>query len=222
MSKLDYCDSTILVLDTSSSVVFAGLLKNGEWLKSTESTEPTLEILFTLVNQILVECNLHFDEIDYYLYDRGPGSILGIRTAIAAIQSWEILSDKKNSIRSFQSLDLIGGSLKREGKDNFSIISDWKKGYWNIWQDHRDPEKTISTIDLEGIQTLSKTSHSTYYLPQRKVWKPLPIELESTLLNPLKIKDLLENSSLIKNTAFQTAYLPEQTKYIKWNAKRHR
>jgi tRNA A37 threonylcarbamoyladenosine modification protein TsaB len=218
----DFSTTRNLVIDASSHPIFVGLIENGEWKWSQTSEEPALECLFMIVEDCMKSSNCELSDIDQFIYDRGPGSILGIRSVISALNAWQILSDHSPNIVSFQSLDLVAHSLAKSNQNRFAILSDWKKGYWNIWHTESSVEKgIIDTIDVEGIKELTESIDQFYYLPQKKVWANLPIEVETVSLNPLDLIEHIQKTNLLNIESTATAYMPEVPNYAKWDTKRH-
>ena len=215
-------DKKSLIIDTSGSQIFVGVSSGGQWLSMIKETASAVERFQALTNQCLAASDTRLCDIASIVYDRGPGSILGIRTVIAAIQSWRVMSDEVLEIYSFHSLHLIALQLKKKGISDFAILSDWKKSHWNVLKCSNNQLETIQTVELDELYELSSSGVSLYYLPQRKVWKELNLDITEVKLEPESVDEFLsEDNFLMKEDTLPGVYLPEAPSYKKWDQSRH-
>lgn len=211
-----------LVVDSATSELFVGLCKNRSWLFKISKQASAVECFQQTVDLCMQESGVSIKDISCFIYDRGPGSILGIRTVIAALQSWKILNEKSVSIYSFQSLELIARNLIKNGKSNFAILSDWKKDHWNVMKCKNSIISSISPLQLEDLRELEATGTPLFYLPQRKIWQILDIGVNPVILSPETVIDFVHiDAFLRKEENSLKVYLPENPEYKKWDQKRH-
>lgn len=118
----------ILYLDTSSSVLYSALYRNGEvfaYLKEPLSKDLSKDALF-LISEMFKKCDVEVTDIKKIIVVNGPGSFTGIRIGltIAKIFAWS----KNIDIIPISSIEAMAFSL--EGDSQYVIpLIDAKRGF---------------------------------------------------------------------------------------------
>ncbi|MCH2156211.1 MAG: hypothetical protein MK080_09430 [Opitutales bacterium] len=201
-----------LVVDASQPEVFVGLMEGTLWRSMVSSTEPALNTIFTLSDQLLSEAALSVEKLDACIHCRGPGSTLGIRLGAMALRTW-ISQYPDMKVYSYTSLELMRAALRETHALPFSVITDWKKGQWHRLDHDGDAIRTATTDVLQDTEKI-------FYLPQRKNWQPLPTPHEKIEYQPESLTKHL--SSVLEKSADPTVFQHSEPSFPKWIPKRHR
>jgi tRNA threonylcarbamoyladenosine biosynthesis protein TsaB len=207
---------TILLIDSSSTVVQVGLLRrDAESLWSTRLGEAG-EQVFSLTNDLLESTKLNLESIDAFIFCDGPGSVLGIRTTAVALRTWCVLRER--SVYAFCSLSVVAQALARSpGRRDFSVIADARRDSW-----HRvavDAEGTIS--NLHRLPTAELTG--ALVMPEGfRHWTELPASTESAPYALATLLPALADVDLFYAAAQPDAFLHEEPVYKTWTPQVHR
>ncbi|MEN3041008.1 MAG: tRNA (adenosine(37)-N6)-threonylcarbamoyltransferase complex dimerization subunit type 1 TsaB [Bacteroidia bacterium] len=81
-----------LVVETASPSLQLGLLKDKTPLVGFrwDGAYQQGEKLIVLTQQLLREAHIHWSDIQYVIYHRGPGSHTGLRIGLAAVKAWSL------------------------------------------------------------------------------------------------------------------------------------
>ena len=208
---------TCLVLDASHPNVSIGLLQNGRWAALETDKAPALNALFALTEQCLKSADTSLEQVSTYIYCRGPGSMLGLRLAAMAIQTWRHLYPNSHLL-SYTSLDLARLELILKAPEQaFQLIADWKKTAWH-WM-----ESSSDNVGFVEVSELSVESNEPlYYLSQRKGWQSPPeraIPLEYSIQSMPEL--IHEQADFLKPVDKPEAFQHSEPVFQKWTPKRH-
>lgn len=158
----------MLVVDTSSRRVCVGLFDEKGTLSYKTSEEDASLSLFPLIKSLLAEFDWQLSQINTIAFCQGPGSMLGIRTAIMGIRTWQGagLIDNK-PIYSFSSLR-IGAELVRgssSSKDSFLVITDARRNSWNALRVDGQSTQSIQILENAAIEAESTPLYSFKEFP---------------------------------------------------------
>lgn len=216
--------ASYLLIDASSpnSAIVARLDDSGRaWAQFTEEPSAALEGIFTAAEQVCPQFSP-----SGFLFCEGPGSILGIRIAAAAIRGRNALGPVV-PVMTFQSLRLIATLLLRRFPEekNFSVLAESRMNAWNLQiVEEGIPAESFREVKTAELSTLSLGK--VFLLPQRR---PAPPPIPTTPVNPAQLLQddpavFAETPSLLRDCHG----LPDATNtsaasgYAKWTPERHR
>lgn len=191
----------MLVVDSSSRRVCVGLFDEKGVLSYRTSEEDASLSLFPLIKTLLEEFGWQLSQIHSIAFCQGPGSMLGIRTAIMGIRTWRgarLIEDKP--IYSFTSLQ-IGAELVRgspDSKDPFLVITDARRNSWNALRVNGPSTEPIQIIENQAIEAetaplFSFNEFPTWTRSQAKV-NLLPYRPENIFSSSRFSRLLVENA----------------------------
>jgi len=191
----------MLVIDSSSRRVCVGLFDEKGALSYRTSEEDASLSLFPLIKGLLTERDWQLSQISSIAFCEGPGSMLGIRTAIMGIRTWQgagLIEDKP--IYSFSSLR-IGAELVRDSsasEDSFLVITDARRNSWNALRvdcQSTEPIRIIenAAIEAETVPLFSFNEFPTWTRSQATI-NLLPYRPEKIFALPQFPKLLVENA----------------------------
>jgi tRNA threonylcarbamoyladenosine biosynthesis protein TsaB len=213
-----------LLIDASSpnTVVVAQLDASGRrWAQFTEEPSAALEGIFSASEKVCPQ----FSPAGF-LFCEGPGSILGIRIAAAAIRGRNALGEAV-PVLAFQSLRLVAALIASAfpQEKNFAILAESRMNAWNFLQ----VENGISAEDFRELKTPELEQipqQKIFLLPQRR---PTPPPFPTTPVNPAellkadpaifaKMPELIHDCGNTPDAANTSA----ASGYAKWTPERHR
>ena len=102
--------SIIFYIDTSSSILVSGLIKDGILIgeiKETLGKDLSTNTLY-LIEEMFNECSVDVNDVDKIIVVNGPGSFTGIRIGITIAKTYAWALDKK--ITTISSLEAMSVS----------------------------------------------------------------------------------------------------------------
>lgn len=214
------------VLDASSPIILTGLYHSIDkrFIVIESSSTEALDSIFEGLRNCLTRMNTEISQLGGFIYCQGPGSILGIRLGIMAINTWCQMtgeSHRSQIILSYNSLEMVAQALlAKESSLPFHVISEYKKGHWNLLsvsEAHRFSQ--IRTISDEELVKLNGTF---YHLPHRKPGPMKPGKFITISYNSDLLETGLKNESLLSRAQENGVYSPVPIQYTKWQSIRHR
>lgn len=153
---------TILYIDTSSSYLYTGLVRDGSLLVQVkESFNKDLSVYaLSRIERMFKEVNLHPTDVDKVIVVNGPGSFTGIRIGITIAKTfaWAL----KCQITTITSLEAMAVSTSYNG---FKVpIIDARRGYVfaGIYDDSNNPVMVNKYISLEVLKAAVDSLNSNY------------------------------------------------------------
>ncbi|MGC6456239.1 MAG: hypothetical protein ACON46_06890 [Coraliomargaritaceae bacterium] len=221
-------DSTImeeknsLVIDCSDGEIFCGVLDGtGTWLSTKQSGPGALEALFPNVGAVLQEADCQLDSVRRFIYCRGPGSVLGLRLAAMAIETWCRLATVPVERLSYGSLELTAALLQLDQPDlqDALILSDWKKDSWHALSIEQGVQGKVTALPTESLHRIDRP---LYHLPRRKGWQAPPEGARTLLYEPARLDRVLDCADLLQAGNSIELFQPGGNTFTKWTAQRHR
>ncbi|MGB0415496.1 MAG: hypothetical protein ACPGKS_01470 [Coraliomargarita sp.] len=215
-------DYPALVLDASAGSVFVGVLSaEHTWLAHRSSNANALEGLFSTVEACLRETGFGIEAIASFVYNGGPGSVLGLRLCAMAIETWRRLSSRPTKLYRFNTLELCAALVRIDHPEieEALLISDWKKGVWHGLPIGIGKAPEVRPIDQSALNELPQP---LFHLPQRKGWQAAP---ENAIELSYQAERLIEASSktnLLTETESVALFSAGSSTFQKWTAERHR
>lgn len=216
--------ASYLLIDASSpsSVVVAQLDATGKtWARFEEEPAAALEGIFTASERACPRFNPAG-----FLFCEGPGSILGIRIAAAAIRGKNALGNSV-PVLAFQSLHLSTALIARAfpSEKNFAVLAESRMNAWNLLiVENGVPEDAFQELKTADLTT--RRLEKVFLLPQRR---PFPPPIATIPVNPA---DLLKSDPAVfaetPNLLHDCGNFPDAVNtattsgYVKWSPERHR
>jgi len=145
----------MLVIDSSSRRVCVGVFDSEGHLHSRSSEEDASVSLFPLIKTLLSETDASLATLKSIVFCEGPGSMLGIRTAVMGIRTWQGAGFiDKQCLYSFNSLG-IGAELVRgthPSENHFLVATDARRNSWNtlrVGSSRTESIKIVPNTELE-------------------------------------------------------------------------
>lgn len=220
-----------LLLDASSPLsVAAGTFGEGgrAWRAFAEEKSAALEGVFSATEKV----GGNADDVAGFLFCEGPGSILGIRIAAAAIRARLALDRARGvparRVFAFRGLNLVAHLISRARADarNFVVVAESRMNAWNALR-VRDgvPEKDFEEIRTSDADALA--SEKIFLLPCRRAVPPAFADAEACapaelLRNdpavfadvPALLRDCGSEPDAVNTSAVDS--------YARWTPERHR
>ena len=198
------------------------LQQDGQW-DFLEDDRPALESLFEMTHRLLLEKEAHVSEIRSFLFCDGPGSVLGLRLASMAIQTWQALSDIPIPVFQYRALSLAALGLIEKNKTHsshsrFTIWTDWKKKAARIVTG--DAPFRIDTLESQQLEDVPKP---LFYLTQRKSWQTDARFMDAPAPYPFHdFPRFLLHPEFLKKFDLPTLPETELNTFVIWSGERHR
>lgn len=210
----------ILVLDASSTRIQVGLLQNNQWLAFQSSSYESLQAIFFGVQTCLNNANKALDDLTFFVFCEGPGSLLGIRVIAMALKAWTSFPNRQNiPIYSYNSLAVSYILIQKFNKPqkDFKVISPLTKDTFLV---ALDPHAT--KIEQVSFADLSKSTSQLWYFSFKKLGAQIPQNSFTFDYNLEKIPDIFLSTNILKQTNNPDALLLKQHNFVKWSGGRHK
>lgn len=143
----------ILVIDTASRRVCVAAMTQQGTAAIRQSGEEASLSLFPSVKAVLLEIGCELPQLRAIAFCQGPGSMLGMRTAVMGIRTWKsagLLNDCP--IFSFSSLE-VGRQLIASRTDApFLVVTDARRSSWNVLESNQPVGSPARLIDNRGLE----------------------------------------------------------------------
>lgn len=203
LAELTARHPSLLVLDAASERVQVGLReRDGPWRWSA-CVEGAGTGIFRCLETLGVDIGL----IDAFAFCEGPGSILGIRTAAAALRTWQVL--RPRPAYRYSSLEL---AQRGAPEPAVGIVADARRGLWHWYT----PDRGLARVAAEALSGSLATPEGF------KAWAALPA---GTRTVPYDVQDLLTRLSevgLFQDAPSPDAFLHEEPAYATWTPAIHK
>jgi tRNA threonylcarbamoyladenosine biosynthesis protein TsaB len=206
LSNLVAAHGSVLVLDTAGSAQAAWAAGPGKPLIAARASGDAGTALFQACRQL----GLPPDAAGAFAFCEAPGSVLGIRTAAAAVRTWTALQPRP--VYAFNALRLAAACAAQPA----AFIADARRGLWHFCI-HGQPMRAVRTEELSSargglpLATLEGLRH----------WQALPAGTE---VRPYDLAELLRATAhlpVFEPSAAPDAALLAQPTYAHWTARIH-
>lgn len=192
----------VLLIDSASTRVQAALWPGGGaaplWRARDDEAGTAL---FACVEELLTAGSRGITDVNVFIFCEGPGSVLGVRTAAAALRVWRVLNPAP--VFAFQSLALVAHAL---GDPAVSVIADARRDSWHVARPGA-PLHRVPTAELAG--ELMMPEHFRH-------WTPLPANLRGTPYDLATLLPRAADADLFHATNAPDAFLHEEPAYATW------
>jgi tRNA threonylcarbamoyladenosine biosynthesis protein TsaB len=207
----------ILVIDTASpttAVGLSGLNDIWSWHVDDRASDITL---FQGVDRLLKERGISLGRIRTLVYCEGPGSMLGIRTAVMAIRTWISSGVLRNAtLTAYSSLGLAAAGIQQsKSKGKVTIAIDARRQSWYcLTTDPVDPNPPrIKRVNHREIDRLP----GPVYLPDKfPIWNPCPESWMDLPYDPLFLESPKNRRMLLRSVDRPEAYQLDPPSYQRW------
>ncbi len=212
----------LLLLEASGPRVQVGVWDAGQWTAFASSDAPALESLTSLVAEVLGQAGIKLGEVGGFLYDEGPGAVLGLRLAAMTLRTWQALPEHRDApVFAFGSLELAIAVLEKRGlRPPYALVTEAGLNRWLLLE--KPDLNTPTDPHLVDARALAQVTGTLHHLAQRKQWKPLPREAEPFALDLAAFPELFLEPNLTHPVSQPTPLLPAAKDYVKWSGQRHR
>lgn len=215
-------DGPLLYLDAGGTVVHVGLWQDGAWRAAFTSEEPAQEALFAGVRNVLAETGWRLEDLAGFALAAPPGSILGLRTALMAVNTWRTLPTM-TATPAYRAgrLHLAAAALRGQGQAGpFAVLAPRRQGVWDVLvSEAAQPPGEVEEIESQALDELPA---ARFLLPQRKAWGEEPADCTTLDTSTLPEPGLLSTPGLFTRWTEKPLVLPASSAYVKWSGQRHR
>lgn len=209
----------ILVLDAASTEVHVGLLGRGKEAIWHHSADESGKALFSLIEQGLRAAQVRLNDVSAFVFCDGPGSMLGVRTVVMAIRTWQALQPRP--AYRYHSLSLLAHELASSSRATLpcGVIADARRDHWHM-----------TLIDANGgVGELARVPkdelhagglplwHSTAF----RAWNPVPSAAQDTAYQPAQLWAAQAATDLLVPAEPPDVFQHEAPEYKKWSAQVH-
>jgi len=204
-----------LIVDTTSENLKIAIFNNSKILCNFSEKGMVLENFFPAIRRALTYAKCHIADINNFYICQGTGSILGIRCASVALNTFKALGKAK--VFYYGLFDVLEKFIELFYEKDFFIICPSRKNFFNVCHVEKGKDATCFEIETKLFEAKNK---KVFYLKQRE-------NAESEFENfEYDIKDIFE--ILEKNKSFlneyeisQDALVLTKKEYVKWNSQAH-
>lgn len=216
LTQLLTSHSRLLVLDASSMKTQVGLLGNsadGIW-RSTEG-EAGKEI-FAGIEIVLHEAGIGLGEVDAFVFCEGPGSMLGIRTVVMALRTWQVL--KLRPVYACQSLVVAGHfEWMQKAPRSFFVITDARRDTWHCQSIDADGEMP----SLQRVPAAELPAGELVTPENFRAWANPPRSAGICSYDLARIFPAIATGDYFRKVETPDAFQHEAPAYKKWSAQIH-
>ncbi|MDP1580275.1 MAG: hypothetical protein Q8M02_08350 [Candidatus Didemnitutus sp.] len=210
----------ILVLDAASTEVHLGLLGGGQEPMWHHSSDEAGKALFQLLEDCLRAADLPLDSISAFVYCDGPGSMLGVRTVVMAIRTWQALQPRP--AYRYHSLTLLAHDLLTSGRASApcGVIADARRDHWHVTPSNaQDGVGALERVPKEKLHDGALPLwHSTAF----RAWNPVPSAAQDVPYLPAQLFASQCDTDLLERTEMPDVFQHAAPEYKKWSAQIHR
>ncbi|MCC5789187.1 MAG: hypothetical protein JJT75_06105 [Opitutales bacterium] len=220
---LDHRDGLVLLLDGGNPCLRSGLMRKGQILGLAAEESSAEEGLWKLVATCLGKTSPL--EVETFLYQAGPGSLLGLRIAAMLVESWRawqrLEGREPAKLRFYHHAEGVAAALKsRLRGEAFSLGSDARRKSWNVLVVDAVGQTSWKLLSSEEWVALPGRR---YLLPQGFCSQPIP-EGTGVLEERLGWWDfgLLWEDALTGELGKAEPALLRSSKFVPWSGQIHR
>ncbi|MDP2138014.1 MAG: hypothetical protein Q8J74_09180 [Candidatus Didemnitutus sp.] len=209
----------ILVIDAASTNVHVGLLRLGELAIWRQSPDEAGKAVFVLVEACLQEAHLNLVDVPAFAYCAGPGSMLGIRTVVMALRTWQGLVSRPSY--HYLSLALLAHELARQGKAApFAVIADARRETWHV--NAVDADRHVQPLQRVTQAELAAGDTPLWQSAAFRAWSDPPRDTHDTPYQPAALFGAQIDTDLLALVEPPDVFQHAAPEYKKWTAQVHR
>ncbi len=203
-----------LVIDAAMTPFTIGILAgDGHWLtlRQDEKDAGALEALQRGLDVALKETNLRLENLTGFIYDCGPGSLLGTRLVCMLLRTLKTLPELADKpVFAYKSLPFL---LAAQNDEQAIALTPSRQGQWCAF-DHEHGWRELPTAELETL-----AQKNCLFMPQRKQWEAPPSFFKPIVQTPLaENPQALLNDTLLEKTDTPDVFVVRPADYRAWIA----
>jgi tRNA threonylcarbamoyladenosine biosynthesis protein TsaB len=206
----------ILAVDAASTSVQVGLLRTEQPPLWRSSPDEAGKALFALTVDALRTTGLALADVRAFVFDAGPGSMLGVRTAAMALRTWQALAPRP--AYQFQGLTLLACELARSGQTG-AVIADARRDTWHVVE-FTAPDK-VSPLRRVPSAELATTAYPLWQPAAFRAWGRPPRSTQDCAFELAALFAAHADVDLFTVTDTPDAFQHEAPEYKKWSAQVH-
>jgi tRNA threonylcarbamoyladenosine biosynthesis protein TsaB len=218
-AALASCGS-LLVLDTAGQPVHAGLLRQGSapvWCRAAHEAGVGL---FAALESIVAQTGVNPSEAGGFVFDEGPGSQLGLRTAAMAIRTWQVLTPHPRPVFSYRSLSLAAAALPPEFPRPLTLALDARRDAWHVVRVGAHPAH--SPVARVPTAELARSPEPLATLAGFRAWSPPPRPWSEIPFDPAAAFTTAFETPLLLRVERPEPWHSLPPEYRRWSGERHR
>lgn len=204
------------MLDASSAVVQAGVLRTVGGAHWRSATTDANEAIFTCAQDALQEAGLSVDRVGAFVYCGGPGSMLGVRTIAMALRTWLVI--RPRPCFRYISLTVAGRAEWRRKPRSFGVAADARRDGWHLVELAQDGSagglRRVATADFPAGEVVTPAGFRRWAAPPRPLAE-ISYEVGAALA-------ALPDEDLFSATPEPEALAIASPGYVKWSPQIHR
>lgn len=212
----------LLLLDTSTPSLHAGLLGRDGWLALEVGEGDALEKIFQLVEAALGSAGVTLNDCQGFIHCEGPGSLLGLRLAAMAIATWRQLPALKDAPLWAYSCTSAAEQLVRSQTpepEPYHILLPFRRNLFYT-RDHTGAETLLEATELHNL------SGTTYFIPQRNFAEPPTgarvLDYNLRPLGQIMLSDITASQpTFLAPRSQPRVFTPKPQEYKRWTGQRH-
>ncbi len=216
LAQLLAAHGCILAIDAASTTVQVGLLRVGQPSLWRSSTDEAGKALFALTDETLRAASLTLADVRAFVFDAGPGSMLGTRTVAMALRTWQALAPRP--AYQFQSLTLLAYELARAGQSG-AVIADARRDTWHVVE-FNSPDR-VSSLRRVPTTELAATVTPLWQPAAFRAWGKSPRATQDRAFDLALLFVAHADVDLFAATDTPDAFQHEAPEYKKWSAQVH-
>ena len=221
LNSLVASHAAVLLIDSASACVHAGLWRRGSDAIWRESRREAGIAIFECVDAVLAEAGAGVRDLGALVFCEGPGSILGIRTAAMALRTWQAVGSRALPAFAYRSLELVAHDLRSSGtRPPFAVIADARRDTWH-WVEV-DAGQAVHPWQRVSRDVLAASAGALFMPAGFRVWAPPPRAVGEV---PYALAGLWRrqgDADLLQAAPQPDAFLHEDSVYVAWTPRIHR
>lgn len=216
LAQLLAAHDCILAVEAAATTVQVGLLRRAQPPIWRSSPDEAGKALFALADEVLRAAGLTLTDVRAFLFDAGPGSMLGVRTVAMALRTWQTLAPRP--AYQFQSLTLLAHQLARAGHTG-AVIADARRDTWHAVE-FAAPGR-IAPLRRVPSAELAAAVMPLWQPTAFRAWSPPPRAAHDCAYDVAALLSAHADADLFAATDSPDAFQHEAPEYKKWSAQVH-
>lgn len=214
-----------LVLDASTKTIAVGIFAPGKstWDAFASTPGDALETIFHLTRDCLAKGELSLPQLGGIDFCAGPGSLLGLRLAAMAVQTWRTLPENRAwTLRQYHSLTYLAHARLAAGESDFTLLSPFRRDLFNVVS---VCDGSVGALDLVAVEELSTLLAPRYWVPNGAVRVPSPdgtVEIDHDLAAFPRLAASVPAPTWLCAIEQPEVCVPQAPTFALWSADRHR
>lgn len=210
-----------LIIEAATRRTHVGWVDSGGVAHWHVGETGSLAEIFIGTRQVLRSAGQDFADVEGFLFGAGPGSLLGLRVAAMAIETWRQGPDHKHRwVRSYGSLEAAAWCAWRFGLPlPVRLVAEHRKEWWHLVEIERADSAT--SLRLIGSQELADCAGPLHRLDIRPRESPAPRPLDRLVPDFTPFQQIVERLDCRIEEGPLPIYPETSPEYVRWSGLRH-